>query len=223
MLQRLESFMKRIRRLNFESDHPGPGHLLSLWVARSLVQSHGHFRAVRTGIIGWRNRLYCQASELSKRSSWKSVATRYRADLLTKNASLAIIGSHWQVLHLLSIIYQGWKCLGLYGPRLRLALERMKNEAATDFLMPRLFSYRVYWSKVGCEWQLIKFLIGSLTIQQDQIVGNKLGRHRKTVSLDSHVRIGWPRQEFLWRWNTNNSDEDRRERHNFICRWIIFF
>ena len=34
----------------------------------------------------------------------------------------------------------------------------------------------------------IKLLMGSLAIQQDQIVENKLGRRRKPVSLDSHVR-----------------------------------
>lgn len=143
------------------------------------------------GIIGWRNRLYCRVRQLSKGLN----GCRYRADLMMKkNASQAIIRSHWQMLprcisdlssikdvHISSFTIGSWE-------RRQLTKYIFLELIADTKTVPQILE----WSSAGCEWQLIKFLIGSLTIQQDQIVGNKLGRHRKTVSLDSHVRIGWP-------------------------------
>ena len=51
-----------------------------------------------------------------------------------------------------------------------------------------MFSEVVAWLRYSGSWQLINFLIGSLTTQRDQIVGNKLAGPRKTVLLSSHVK-----------------------------------
>ena len=51
-----------------------------------------------------------------------------------------------------------------------------------------MFSEAVAWLRYSGSWQLINFLIGSLTTQRDQIVGNKLAGPRKTVLLSSHVK-----------------------------------